>query len=45
METDRLVGASLTEEDPAELLAGTRRRATLLKATTRLAVVSPIFRP
>src|SRR6185503_14096051 len=36
METDRLLGASLTEENPAELLAGTRRRATLLKAAAQV---------
>lgn len=36
MDTDRVLGASLAEENPAELLAEARRRATLLNAAAQV---------
>lgn len=36
METDRVLGASLAEDNPADLLAGARRRATLLNAAAQV---------
>jgi K+-sensing histidine kinase KdpD len=36
MDTDRVLGASLAEDNPAELLAGARRRATLLNAAAQV---------